>query len=86
VERIAGEAHAVQLLPQVSARRDVAAFVVPADGYFMLGDNRDDSEDSRYIGVVPRRLLIGRVKRLVVSADIQAGWVPRMQRFGKVLD
>ena len=86
VERIAGEQHAVQFLPQVHARRDLAPFVVPADSYFMLGDNRDDSEDSRYIGVVPRHLLIGRVKRLMVSADIKGNWVPRIDRMGKSLD
>ena len=34
--------------------------VVPADQYFVLGDNRDDSLDSRYWGFVPRENIIGR--------------------------
>jgi signal peptidase I len=34
--------------------------VVPKDSYFVLGDNRNDSADSRYWGFVPRSALIGR--------------------------
>ena len=34
--------------------------IVPADNYFVLGDNRDQSLDSRYWGFVPRENIIGR--------------------------
>ncbi len=34
--------------------------IIPSDHYFVLGDNRDDSEDSRYWGFVPRENIIGR--------------------------
>ncbi len=85
-ERLAGSAREVQFLPAVRARRDIAPLTVPAGHYFMLGDNRDNSEDSRYIGVVARELLIGRANRIVVSADILDRWQPRLDRVGKSLD
>jgi signal peptidase I len=85
-EQVAGDAREIQLLPDVRVPRDFGPVVVPAGSYFMMGDNRDDSADSRYIGPVPRRLLIGRTTRLLVSADILHHWVPRFARFGMRLD
>ncbi|CDG82413.1 signal peptidase I [Janthinobacterium agaricidamnosum NBRC 102515 = DSM 9628] len=51
----------------------------------MLGDNRDNSGDSRVFGLVPRALLIGRAERILVSADMLDHWRPRPQRFGMKL-
>jgi len=65
--------------------RDFGPVTVPQDAYLMLGDNRDNSADSRYIGFVPRHLLIGRAERILVSADYQGNWMPRTERFGQSL-
>lgn len=83
IERIAGHERTIQYLPGVAARRSFAAVEVPKDSYFFLGDNRDNSADSRYIGVVARHLLIGRAHHVLVSADIQGHWLPRFERFGE---
>jgi signal peptidase I len=82
-ERIAGSERTVQFLPAIPARRDFGPVVVPPDSYFFLGDNRDNSADSRYIGFVPRRLLIGRAHHILVSANIKGDWLPRLERVGE---
>ncbi|HCT4767375.1 TPA: signal peptidase I, partial [Pseudomonas aeruginosa] len=51
---------AQQALRQPDSLR-MAERTVPAGHYFMLGDNRDNSNDSRYWGYVPRADLVGRV-------------------------
>lgn len=43
------------------SRRSLAAVVVPAGSYYVLGDNRDNSSDSRIWGFVPEELLIAKV-------------------------
>jgi signal peptidase I len=46
--------------------------VVPAGKYFVMGDNRNNSEDSRYWGFVPRELVIGRAMFVYWSYDESA--------------
>ncbi|MES2322677.1 MAG: signal peptidase I [Pseudomonadota bacterium] len=75
----------IQVLPQIGARRNFGPMTIPDDQYLMLGDNRDNSIDSRYYGLVPRHLLIGRAVRILVSADIEGNWMPRGERFGMPL-
>jgi signal peptidase I len=79
------QSHVVQWLPEISARDNFSLMRIPADQFLMLGDNRDNSADSRYIGLVPRNLLIGHAVRVLVSADIKGNWTPRTDRFGKKL-
>jgi signal peptidase I len=79
--------HVVQWLPIGSNGHDsFGPIVVRADRYLMLGDNRDNSADSRYFGLVPRELLIGHAVAILASADINGHWAPRFERFGERLD
>lgn len=84
-ENLDGHEHAVQFMPGLNAKRSFAEVTVPVGEYFLLGDNRDNSEDSRFIGTVPREKLIGRAHHVLVSADWlgEDGWLmaPRFGRF-----
>ena len=75
----------IQIMPDVRAARTFGPVTVAPGEYLMLGDNRDNSADSRVIGLVPRKLLVGRAERVLVSADYQGNWMPRTERFGMSL-
>jgi len=87
-ERIGSSQHVVQWLRMPGGSEDdtFGPVVVPAGHYLMLGDNRDDSADSRYFGLVPRALLIGRAVAILASADIKGHWALRLGRFGERLN
>ncbi|MDD5335936.1 MAG: signal peptidase I [Rhodoferax sp.] len=85
LEQLAGNQRTIQWLPGVLARDNFQALTVPEGQYLMLGDNRDNSADSRYIGLVPRPLLTGKAVRLLLSVDILGAWWPRWERFGQAL-
>lgn len=84
-ERVAGHERVVQVLPELNALRSFGPVQVPTGQYFFLGDNRDNSADSRFIGMVPRHLLIGRAHHVLVSANILGNWMPRWERLLQVV-
>jgi len=59
-----------------SSRDNWGPFVVPPDHYFMMGDNRDNSYDSRYWGPVPSDLIIGQALFIHWSWDGDATATP----------
>jgi signal peptidase I len=54
--------------------KDFGPIVVPPDEVFILGDNRDASDDSRYWGTVPTSQIVGKVVLIWLSLDWQEKW------------
>jgi signal peptidase I len=72
--------HEIIEISDSQSHDDTPVFVVPARHYFMMGDNRDDSLDSRIaeanggVGFVPEENLVARADRLLLSRDTSVGW------------
>lgn len=72
-------------------RANVNQWVVPEGEYFVMGDNRDNSSDSRYWGFVPEADLVGKAVAIWVSFEFDRSsdsflpaWVPTGIRFNRI--
>jgi len=59
-EVLGGRSHAIRLTGSPSPGPDFGPTIIPPRRYFLLGDNRGDSHDSRYFGLVPRERILGK--------------------------
>ena len=74
-----GPEHDLLVLPHREART-FGPTQVPDDMYFVMGDNRNNSADSRYFGFVPRRNIVGRATRVAISLNPDNYYAPRRDR------
>jgi signal peptidase I len=87
IERVGNVQHLIRLsLYRPSNKRDFGPVKVPAGQYLLMGDNRDNSMDSRYLGFIPRNEIVGRSRYVALSLDPNNHYLPRQERFGARLD
>ncbi|MFI2812537.1 signal peptidase I [Microbulbifer sp. JSM ZJ756] len=80
LEMLPGQPHPVRLEREANRLSSFAPVSIPADYFLVLGDNRDNSADSRVIGLVPRREIVGRAHRVLLSLDYDNYFLPRQGR------
>ena len=69
----------------LDVRRKYGPVTVPPDQYFMMGDNRDNSQDSRYWGFMPRSYVKGKALFVYFSFGDAAGGLFTNIRWGRML-
>ncbi len=85
-ETLAGSSRTVQFTAGRSANGSFPETILEDGTYFMMGDNRCNSADSRYFGAVGLDRIVGRVSTVVLSVDRGHHYLPRWDRFFRSLD
>tara|TARA_R110001592_G_scaffold208442_9_gene459501 strand:- start:168 stop:830 length:663 start_codon:yes stop_codon:yes gene_type:complete len=81
IETINGQPHFIRTSKLASQLDNFNQVIVPTGQYLVLGDNRDNSADSRVIGLVPRKEIVGKSSQVAFSLDYNNNFLPRTNRF-----
>ena len=86
LESYLGMSHRIEIARNGASRFSTFGPVtVPKDSYLVLGDNRDNSADSRFYGFIPRHEIVGSARTIVLSLDYDNHYIPRADRFFRTL-
>ncbi len=83
LEDLDGRVHRIMIYESGYTRMD-GVYIVPEGEYLMMGDNRDRSKDSRYIGTIPEKYLVGEAVR--VWMHFVPGSMPDWARIGTKIE
>lgn len=81
-EMLGGDQHSIMVSRYFrSAASNFPTQIIPEGQYLVLGDNRDNSKDSRFIGLIDRERIRGKATRVIISLNSDNYWLPREGRY-----